>query len=588
MVKGYACTERCLQSFAILGFLLISVSVFAAGWTVPTSYELSIYGSTPILFWMSLMICFIIGIYLNTFNRYNVRGDKLLLFLSFTVVMLLPVLRGYYFIGEGDALTHLGIARSLTTTTIGVTDIFYPSIHLLSIFMSNVSNFDLRYGMMLLSLLFLLLFVTSSYIIARAFISFKYRYFGIFVAGLLLPVNLISVHSHPHPVSSAILYSPYFIFSYIMYRKSESNPWFLIHVVLFASILLLHPQIGATILLFMLMLLLFNIYESGRNNQHINSNIYVLTTTYLVIFWVWSSTQVKFLAGVQGHITSLLLETPTASQVQQRSVSVSELGLSFELLGVRLFFVGFVAALLSFAIVVICFNRYRRSDFRNLLNIDSRKSINRFIVILALGTFPAVGLFLFTLVVDITTQYFRYQGFIMGVVTIISIYSVKPIHSIVRRRRSRRLVYVSVLTLLLALSIMVYFPSPYILQPNSQVPESQLAGYETGLEISNPNYDIMYLRSPPNRYFDARLAPTGKSKETFYRGSKKAPDHFASQNVHTNSEPQYIAVTRRDYAQEINLYEEFRFNTNDFRYLENTPRINKVHTSHETVFYFND
>jgi hypothetical protein len=311
-------------------------------------------------------------------------------------------------------------------------------------------------------------------------------------------------------------------------------------------------------------------------------------TTYVVIFWVWSSTQVKFLAGVQGYITSLLLETPTASQVHQRGVSVSELELSFELLGVRLFFVGFIAALLSFAIVAICFYRYLRSDYGNLLNMDSRESINRFIVILALGTFPVVGLFLFSFVIDITTQYFRYQGFIMMIVTIISVYSVKPIHSIVRRHRSRKLVYVSVLTLLLVLSILIYFPSPYILQPNSQVPESQLAGYETGLEISDPNYKIMYLRSPPNRYFHARLAPTGKSKNTFYRGGQKAPDHFASQNVHTNTEPQYIAVTRRDYAQEINLYEGIRFDTNDFRYLENTSQINKVHTSNETIFYFND
>jgi len=588
MLKEYVCTERWFQSSAILAFILISVSVIAAGWSVPTSYELSIYGSTPLLFWMSLMICFIIGIYINIFNRYNIRGDKLLLFLSFTTVMLLPVLRGYYFIGEGDSLTHLGIARSLMTTTMGVTDILYPSIHLLSIFMSNVSNSDLRYSMMVLSLLFLLLFVVSSYIVARAFISFEYRYFGIFVPGLLLPVNLISVHSRPHPVSSAILYSPYLIFSYIMYRKSESNHWFFINVVLFASILLLHPQIGATILLFMLMLILFNIYENNRNNQHTNSNIYVLFTTYLVIFWVWSSTQVKFLAGVQGYIRSLLLETPTASEVHQRSGSVSELGISFELLGVRLFFVGFIAALLSFTIVVICFNRYRRSDFGNLLNINPHESIYRFIVILALGTFPVIGLFLFTIVIDITTQYFRYLGFLMGVVTIISVYSVIPIHSIVRRHRSRRTVYVSVLILLLALSIIVYFPSPYILQPNSQVPESQIAGYETGLEISDPNYDIMYLRSPPNRYFDAQLAPTGKSKETFYRGSEKAPDHFASQNIHTNSEPQYIAITRRDYAQEINLYEEFRFNTNDFSYLENTPGIHKIHTSHDTTFYFND
>jgi hypothetical protein len=198
---------------------------------------------------------------------------------------------------------------------------------------------------------------------------------------------------------------------------------------------------------------------------------------------------------------------------------------------------------------------------------------------------PAFGLFLLTLVIDITTQYFRYHGFIMAVVTVISTYSVKYLHAELITNRLLNTVYIFGLVLMLVLSLLVYFPSPYILQPNNQVTESQIEGYETGLEHSQPGLDIMSIRSPPSRYFDAQIMPTGQSREDTYRNGIKTPDHFANQSLHQRDLTTYIAVTSADHKRDVKLYEGFRFNRSDFEYLETAPGINKVHSSGGTTFY---
>jgi hypothetical protein len=95
----------------------------------------------------------------------------------------------------------------------------------------------------------------------------------------------------------------------------------------------------------------------------------------------------------------------------------------------------------------------------------------------------------------------------------------------------------------------------------------------------------MFIRSPPSRYFDAQIVPSGRSRRGTYRDDIKTPDHFANQNLHERDLTTYVAVTSVDYKRDVKLYKGFRFNRNDFEYLESAPGINRVHSSGGTTFY---
>jgi len=575
----------------ILGFILATVSVFTAHWSDANVYEISIYASTPDVFWVSIVFCFIISLLLSIspHKKENYSGNALM-FLSFAIIIFLPIMRRYHYIGEGDSLTHLGYARSFLTNILDVTDILYPGIHVLSVFFSSISGTTVKFSMMFISLFFLLIFIISSFLVVRAFITYKYRYIGIFLPGLLLPVNLISVHLSPHPTTSAILYLPFLVFAYARYSQSENTGWLVTNIILYTEIVFLHPQIGATVLLFYIIIVIFELAENRLFSQHsYSSSSALITVLNLLIFWSWSSTRPRFARGIQGYLSSLFVETGTATQVTQRSASLSELGSGLDILATKLFLVSFITSLTSLLVVAHCFVIYSRQVKSNsTLNKFWQLSTDRFIIIIALGAVPAFGLFLFTLVIDITTQYFRYHGFIMVIVTIISTYSVKYFHAELITDRLLNMMYIFGLVLMLVLSLLVYFPSPYILQPNNQVTESQIEGYETGLEHSQSSLDIMSIRSPPSRYFDAQIVPTGQSRGDTYRNDRKAPDHFANQNLHQRDLTTYVAVTSADYKRDVKLYKGFRFNKSDFEYLESTPEISKVHSSGGTTFYLID
>ena len=349
------------QLVMILGFTLATISVFTAHRSDANVYELSIYASTPDVFWFSIILCFIISLFLTISPEKKNYGANALIFLSFSIIIFLPILRGYYYIGEGDALTHLGYARSLLTNVLEMTDILYPGIHILSVFFSSISGTTVRFSMMFISLFFLLLFIISSFLVVRGFITYKYRYIGIFLPGLLLPVNLLSVHPHAHPVTSAILYFPFLLFAYARYIQSDHIGWLVANIILYTEIVFLHPQIGATILLFYIILVIFELAENrliAQNNY--SSNSLLITTLNLLIFWSWSSTRSKFAQGIQAYLSSLLVETSTATEVKQRSGTVSELGSGLDILATKLFLVSFIASLISLWVVAHCFVIYSR------------------------------------------------------------------------------------------------------------------------------------------------------------------------------------------------------------------------------------
>jgi hypothetical protein len=138
------------------------------------------------------------------------------------------------------------------------------------------------------------------------------------------------------------------------------------------------------------------------------------------------------------------------------------------------------------------------------------------------------------------------------------------------------------LLVFLAASFPVVFTSPYFYTPSEQVTEKQLHGYETTFENQASSVLFSEVRSSTSRY-GAALKGKAIPREAYYPGAddeNQAPDHFANQSLRTQYDQRtYLPVTEADRIRDPILWEGFRFNHSDFRYLDAEPGINKIQSN---------
>lgn len=157
--------------------LLFSVLIIAT--TPPaTGYELSIYEAYPTILWVLLSINIFFSVYTiirscDTQSRNLYYGYFSILLIE-TIILFLPIIRGYYSIsrGEGDMHHHMFVASQiLNSGYLPLTD-YYPLMH---IWLSIVYNFlpDFIILILILSIVFFILYILSLYILGKTILGRK-------------------------------------------------------------------------------------------------------------------------------------------------------------------------------------------------------------------------------------------------------------------------------------------------------------------------------------------------------------------------------------------------------------------------------
>ncbi|MFB6179797.1 MAG: hypothetical protein ABEI77_08745, partial [Halorientalis sp.] len=142
-----------------LGFLAVAGAVLTATRSPATGYEVSIYSATPVTFWIACSVAFLAAISVAVSPLYEDVAPFVLVLGGSTMLTIaaLPVLRGYYFYGLGDSLTHLGWARQLAAGSDPLA-FFYPGSHLIAAAIAAL-GYEMPYAMLLSVVLFTLLYL---------------------------------------------------------------------------------------------------------------------------------------------------------------------------------------------------------------------------------------------------------------------------------------------------------------------------------------------------------------------------------------------------------------------------------------------
>lgn len=553
--------------------ILLALGVGLARSEPATGYELSIYASTPVAAWACLAGSILLSVVLLcTTDRCWLGGG--LASLGVLAWSAMPQIRGHHLMGA-DSLVHYQHVQYLVEQGTPQ-DWFYPVAHVVAAMVGRVTGVGPRVGLLLLVPTFLLLFFVTVPVLGRALFPTVPRQplvvTGFVLAVLLLPINWLGSNLRPHPATLALLASPLLFFLVYRYYRDPSVRSVVCLVVVFVALLFLHPLVAL-----LLFAALVGVSAGGwvaslrtRVRNRPDPSAAPFSVPLAALFGVVVVTHVvsqemfrhTLLATVERLASPATQDATTADRAQSlRQIGGDPLLLALKIVGVNLL-VTAVAAVTG----VASFRRWLggRASSTDYWVLAFSASVGPLLV--GAVVFLAAGISL----------YFR----IVGLLSIVGLVVATPgiasaVDGLARRigPRGARGALAACAIVLLALSLPVASPSPYIVQPSGHVTETQLSTVDLSAEYGD-GADVLSVRV---NYPRLRQAATGNDVPSV---SHQPADHFDDRALpDAYDAPRYLFVSDADYRIDVELYRGFRFDRGDYAYLESEPGIDRVVTT---------
>ncbi|MFC6990561.1 hypothetical protein ACFQH3_01400 [Haladaptatus sp. GCM10025707] len=583
----------------IVGFVALYVGLVSAYNAPATAYEISIYDATPLAFWAGMAIAMLVALTVSWWVSPENHLRKLALALAVVVLVAiaaLPIIRGYFFVGAGDALTHLGWMKDIQNGVLNPVYFLYPGIHTATLFIKQVTGMSLERATEFLVLAYFVSFVLFTGLTVHLIAKTKHALlFGVFSALLVLPINNISVHLQPHPSTEAILYLPLVLYLTVRYLTNTEGaisvgrlsitPSAILLAVALAAILLIHPQVAGNVILIYASIAFLQLVFRQLRSEHAISNhrpLYAHTVYLITIFLLWAPRNPRTTQTLDTIVNAILFGVTETGAIDQRGASLAAIGGSLGELFVKLFFVS--AVFLALAALLMGLN-LRKTFERSFPSSDG------IIKYLTLSMIPLGGMFLLFSLLQGSTQRFRYLGFIMVLITILGAVMLSWAFDRLSQRTSTRTlgtVAVLVFVVLLPLSTMTVFASPYIYQPSQQVTEMQMHGYETAFDYQAMNVPYTGIQAGPERFVHAYYGTPFVNEDDFVPGSSAVVEKNAFDGgtlLNYYDESRYIIFSDVNTQLELDVYKGVRYSEAGFNHLDSTPDIAQVHTNGDVRVY---
>ncbi|EMA45331.1 hypothetical protein [Halococcus saccharolyticus] len=581
----------------VVGYLALAGAVLYAYGAPAEGYEISIYTTaTPIGFWLGFAVAITIAIAVTLYapEGYLSLGGLALGGGAVLALAGLPIIRNYFFYGTGDAMTHLGWTRDLFGGVLSAFGLFYPGIHTTSLFMKGVVGTTIPRAMLLVVLAYILSFVVFVPLCVRSMTSHRgAMLLSGLAAFLLLPINHLGMnYMTPHPITDAVLLSPVVIYFLINYLTSPADVFesrypvpaltALFAVVLGASVLY-HPQQAANlIILFITISGVQFIYRSVRPDSRIAGHKTLYGPTMFVIgsFMLWSVGRGRYENSVDAVLRELLSfltgGASAGAAVASRGNSLTAIGASVVEVFLKLFSVSAIfAALAGLLMLTSLAGRLRDTP-------DTAALVKYFTV----GLVVLIPYSFVFFVGSVSKLFFRNVGLIMVFSTIlgsIALYRyVSGLSEFVPEGWVRGTVAIG-LVVMVALSAIVVFPSPYIYQPNQQVTESQMDGYDYAFDHQAEGVAMYGLRSGPWRFSHGVEGVTNNPIQENGRG---IPEANISDIAGQTEEGRYLALTDATRQRESEVYRGLRYSQANLSTLDSQPGVHLVQSNGEFDLYF--
>ena len=244
--------SRVLKIVLSICFLLIVVALILIDRNSPaTGYELSVYESLPVLTWICLFAALAGGTGVIVHQAF--RGDRsrywllafFLLMFSISIILLLPALKGYYLYGSADTGAHAMWGRQIVSEGHFWQGDNYPITHILTAQIAQLSG--ARPGLInqYIPVLFTVLFILFSYLLARSVMPKKGQAL-LAAAATALFFNYYHVCVYPQALS--IMALPMVFYLYFDGFRAASVSFKVVFVIVLLWFPYSHPATAAAVI----------------------------------------------------------------------------------------------------------------------------------------------------------------------------------------------------------------------------------------------------------------------------------------------------------------------------------------------------
>lgn len=592
-----------------VGWLSLGVGVLLARSDPASGYEF-VYSGTPVGYWVGFTLAGLlaVAVAVGTTDR-RLRWVATTLAGAGAVSLVgLPLIRGYFFLGSSDSLSHLGWVRDLGVGRITAFELLYPGIHSVAVMTSHYTGLGYPRATMLAVLAVVVAFFLAVPAAVWALTgNDRAAAVGALSAFALLPINLVVTQPVIHSITQASFFVAVMVYLLVRYatsspgdrRFSPTAPGVALALASVALVLY-HPQAAMAMLVVVGTVAAIQFVGRRRGADGPVAGLrplYAQALVLVVAFALWSSQQPAvvstFDVGIR-TVTSFVggEPTPVASDVSSQ-------GQSLESVGSGLVEIYFKIFLVSTFYVVLAGLLFLRSLLGGVPGVAAdTEGVVRGLVAGLAALVPFVAIHFLG---NLSELVYRYVSIGMTVVTVlgaVALYRFATRFPSSPSRRSalgarlrvaetgrypvRAAVLAAVLVVVLALSVPTVFASPYVFLPSTHVTEMEYAGHASAFDHAAPGTGFVAIRGGSHRYRHAVQGTTGNT----WRSESLDPDSINESLADSSPEDRYLVLTESDERREVEVYRELRYDREDFRTIRGQPGLDRVQANGGFELYY--
>ena len=600
---GYTKGNTLLKITSIICLIIFIFALISTRNDPAKGYEASIYTSTPPIFWLAITLNVICGttliiqqIYTGEFAKSKLWAiGFLLIFLTFSSLVTVWIIRGYANYGSGDTFSHVGLTNYIISNNHTPPHLLYPITHILTAEIGYIFNIPVADFYGYIPFIFNIMFLIFTYVLARSILSSK----GAVILTLTLAMVAILGFSNGNvefaPNTLADLYLPFAIYLFVRSSPPRTIRWKILFLIVLFMYPLFHPVPTFALLLIMTTITLAGIFvaivkkqDSKATQGSFNFQVacYCITSVWATT-WLSSSgmltVTINNLRNYFSGIGSSQIATLTQLMGKTTQYHYSVLSEFFKIYGGLVFF-----SLISLGMLAVMLKRTsHETEQKNMLSLYG----------------PIAMLALFVVIFYLVDLNFSPLRLVAYIALIMAMLTGFGLNSLLKQKDSRpkNIFYNSVIISFVFLAIVVSFagsalelyPSRYILTANDQVTRTDLQGMDWFFENENASYQISVLNMTPYRYANYLLGPQESDAQTNLtpvilepKEGIGMPYHFGySEKTELGewySQQSYLLLDQEDrlfFQDVLPEMQQSRFTPQDFDKLKQDPSLNLVYSN---------
>jgi len=597
-----------LKGFLSLIFILLCIALIIS-WNTPTiGYESSIYWSTPLILWVSIITSMITGISLVIFTTVNNKIEKhhlwifgfIFIIICYAICLSIFRIRGYYmWCMTGDPASHIGWINEIINSGYAPTSLIYPITH---VYISEIyifTDLNLSFLHQLIPFFFGIFCILFMYILANTI--FKKNIFCL-VVSILCCCLAYSWYHRLTPNILANFYLPFVLFLVYKNAYNKKFQW----TLLLCLILILMPAFHTipVILIFVVFtsILISQILTYYCNNNHQEVKIkdlykilkyFISPFSILIIVWFLWFSQFKALDfQIQSIYDTITLSTDKMwlNNLMEVSETAGKFGYNVIEQIIRNLWGQIILGLMSILSIPLM-----------IRDIMERK-INPLILSLYITFFTIIILAVIFWRFNLAFTPYRLLYAISLFGTFLSAYLFSYIlqnhitlnKNIIISKYVNSIFVIMIISILFIGGLVTLYPSPYILSGNWQNTHYEVDGLLFVLNHRDVDTDLIGITSAPGRFAQALLSPkeTISQKLPMLVENQTVPNHFGYVSYPTilstyNHETDLI-ITQKDKRQYIDVLPELastKYTRQDFFRLNIDPTVNCLYSNGEFDYF---